>query len=314
MAKKPKYRKGERWGRNYIDRRDWKKENEKYVVRGEFLIDLDFAEQWDNEVEIMNRNKVGGQFVFPNSLIELQAVWNQWIGVRQVKGITRRLFSIGQLPGYNDFSTINRRIRQIDTTIQLPKVGFCSVSTDGTGIKMHHAGEYRQMKYKGKKRRWIKVVISANPMTKELLDVEVSLDGEGKSEPEIAEQHLNMLWSFGYAVDKFWGDGAFDTISLFNLLEEHGTESAIPPRDNASGNANGSMRRAREVAEYQLQPWDAWARNKQYGKRWLGTEGMISAVKCIFGEDTKAKNAENACLEAERKFWAYDKMQKYAAT
>jgi hypothetical protein len=312
MAKKPKHAKGARWGKKRIDTRDWKVENEKYVVRGQFLLDVDWAKQWDNEVAVQNKGKVGRPYVFPESLIELQAIWNQWIGLREIEGITRDLVKVADLPKYNDYSTINRRIRQIDTSIQLPKVGFCSVSTDGTGIKMHHAGEYRQMKYGCKKRRWIKVVISANPLVKELLAVKVSLDGEGKSEPELAEEHLNILWSFGYTVDKFWGDGSFDTINLFNLLERHGTESAIPPRDNASENANGSYRRAREVAEYQVKDWEDWARDKQYGKRWLGTEGIFSAVKGIFGEDTKAKTPETACLEAKRKFWAYDKMQKYA--
>lgn len=311
MANKPKYPKGKRWEKKFIDRRDWKVENDKYVVRGQFLLDINWAKQWDSEVAAQNKGKVGSPYVFPESLIELQAVWNQWIGVRQVEGLTRDLVKFAKLPKFNDFSTINRRIRKIDTTIELPKVGFCSVSTDGTGMRMHNAGEYRQINYGGKKRRWIKVVISANPLTKELLDLDVSLDGEGKSEQEIAQKHLKNLWSFNYCVDKFWGDGSFDSIDLFNLLEKHGTESAIPPRDNAAENARGSMRRAREVAEYQVKSWEDWTRDKQYGKRWLGTEGMFSAVKGIFGEDTKAKTAETACLEAKRKFWAYDKMQKY---
>ena len=149
-------------------------------------------------------------------------------------------------------------------------------------------------------------------MTKDLLDLDVSLAGDEDSEPEVAMRHMNNLWSFGITIDKFWGDGAFDCIDLFNLLEQHGTESAIPIRDNASNKAHGSMRRAREVAEYQLQKWDDWAQGKQYGKRWLGTEGVISAVKGVFGEHTRAKTAENACREAGRKFWAYETMRKYA--
>jgi hypothetical protein len=170
------------------------------------------------------------------------------------------------------------------------------------------------MKYGGKKRRWIKVVITANPLTRDLLGVDVSMDGEGDSEPQIAMNHLNAIWSMNIVVDKFWGDGTFDTINLYNLLEEHGTESAIPPRDNASKNANGSMRRVREVFEYQTHTWDDWTRIKQYGKRWLGTEGIFSAVKGIFGEHTRAKTKETACLEAGRKFRAYEKMRKYAKT
>lgn len=312
MAKKPKHAKGKRWGKEFVDNRDWKVENERYAVRGEFLLDIDWMKNWDKELEEQNKDKVGARYVFPESLIELQAVWNQWVGVRQIEGMTRDLVKIAGLPAFNDYSTISRRIKKIDTSIELPRVGFCSASTDGTGIKMYNAGEYRQTKYGGKKRRWVKVVITANPLTKDMINFEASLDGEGESEPEIAMNHLSILWNSGYMVDKFWGDGAFDVIDLFNLLEQHGTESAIPPRDNASKNSNGSMRRLREVFEYDTKAWNDWARDKQYGKRWLGTEGIISAVKRIFGEDTRAKTAENACLEAGRKFWAYEKMRKYS--
>lgn len=312
MATKPKHKQGECWGKKRKDKRNWAKYNEELVVRGEFLLDLSWIRSWDEELEAMNKGKRGAPFEFPESLIRLQAVWNQWVGVRQVEGITRELVKVAKLPDFNDYSTINRRIRKVEPSFQLPKHGFCSVSTDGSGMKMHNAGEYRQIKYGGKKRRWLRVVISANPLTKDLLDIDVSIDGEGASEPEIAMRHMNNLWDFGITIDKFWGDGAFDVLELFNLLEEHGTESAIPPRDNASKNANGSMRRVREVFEYQTKSWADWTRDKQYGKRWLGTEGIFSSVKCIFGEHTRAKTVETACLEVERKFWAYETMRKYA--
>lgn len=302
----------ERWGKPYEDRRQWPRYNEDLVVRGEFLLDLEWVHSWDEELRQMNHRKRGHPFEFPESLIRLQAVWNQWIGLRQIEGITRSLVEKAHLPQFNDYTTANRRIRQIQPCFDLPKHGFCSVSTDGSGLKMHNAGEYRKIKYGNKTRRWIRVVISANPLTKDLLDMEVSLDGEGQSEPNIAMHHLTNLHSFGIQVDKFWGDGAFDVLDLYNLLEMFGAESAIPPRDNASDNANGSMRRAREVAEYKEKTWDEWARDKMYGKRWLGTEVIFSAVKGVFGENTRAKKPETACSEAARKFWAYELMRKYA--
>lgn len=312
MATKPKHAKGKRWGKKRIDKRKWPEYNEELVVRGEFLLDLNWVESWPEELEAMNDGKRGAPFTFPESLIKWQALPNQWIGVRGVEGITRALVENGLLPMFNDFSTINRRVNKIEPVFELPKHGFCSISTDGTGIKMHHAGEYRRIKYGGKARRFVRVVITANPFTKDLLDLEVSVDGEGESEPKIAEKHMSNLLNFGIQVDKFWGDGAFDSKELFNFLEQNGIESAIPPRDNASDNADGSMRRAREVAEYKSKTWDEWARDKQYGKRWLGTEGIISAVKGIFDEDTRAKTTETACLEAGRKFWLYETMRKYA--
>lgn len=312
MAQKPVREKGIRWGKKRDDKRIWPVVNEELVVRGRFLLDCTWVASWADELSCMNEHKIGAPYTFPESLIRLQAVWNQWVGVRQVEGITRSLVAIAQVPEFNDYSTINRRIRKLTITFELPKSGSCCVSTDGTGMKMHNAGEYRQIKYGGKKKRWIEVIISANPITKDILDVDVSLDGEEDGEVYTAMKHLNALWTQGVQVDKFWGDGKFDVLELFNLLEQHSTESAIPPRDNASTNAHGSMRRAREVAEYKRKTWDEWAQDKQYGTRWLGTEGIFSSVKGIFGEHTRAKKPETACLEAKRKFWAYEQMRKYA--
>ena len=312
VATKPKREKGKRWGKPRDDKRDWHSYSEELVMRGTFLLDMDWVESWDDELKAMNGGKRGRPFVFPESLIELQAVWNQLVSLRSVEGITRRLVEVAKIPDFNDYSTINRRVRKIQPCFDLPKHGFCSASTDGTGMKMHNAGEYRKVKYGGKKRRWIKVTITANPLTKDMLDLDVSMDNQGLSEPEVAMNHLQNLYSFGIQVDKFWGDGAFDVHELFNLLESHGTQSAIPPRDDASNHANGSMRRAREVIEYKSKNWEEWTRDKQYGKRWLGTEGIISSVKGVFGETTRAKTPETACLEAGRKFWAYEKIRKYA--
>jgi hypothetical protein len=284
-------------------------------VRGEFLLDLEWVKSWDKNLQIMNQGKRGHPFEFPEPLIKIQAVWNQWIGVRQVEGLTRKLVETAQLPDFDDYSTINRRVRKIDAVLELPKQGFVSVSCDGTGMKMNQTGEYRYDKYGRKKpKKWLKVTISANPLTKDLLDVEVHVEGEGPSEPEVAIQHLNRLWNLGITVDKFWGDGAFDVVDLFNILEQHSTESAIPPRDNASKNAHGSMRRLREVFEYQTNNWEHWTILKRYGLRWVGTEGEFSAVKRVFGEKTRAKTVENMCLEIKRRFWAYETMRKYAKT
>ncbi|MEK6874614.1 MAG: hypothetical protein AABX52_02590 [Nanoarchaeota archaeon] len=71
--------------------------------------------------------------------------------MRQVEGITRALVNLAGLPDFDDYSTINRRVSKIDPCFELPKHGFCSASTDDTRMKMHHAGEYRRIKYGGKK-------------------------------------------------------------------------------------------------------------------------------------------------------------------
>ena len=120
LGKKPKHKRdGKRWGKKFIDKRDWKKTNEDYIVRGEFLLDLNWVKSWDEELREMNASKRGHPYEFPESLIKLQAVWNQWVGLREVEGITRKLTEVAKLPDYNDYSTIGRRITKVKTDFDL---------------------------------------------------------------------------------------------------------------------------------------------------------------------------------------------------
>lgn len=301
-------------GRPYVDNRDWTQYNEHLVVQGEFLLDIEWIKNgWEKELTKMNNRKRGAPYRFPNSLIELQAVWHQWLDYREIEGITRQVVRLAQLPQFNDYSTINRRVNALNIEFELPKSGFISLATDGSGFKQNNAGEYREDKYgKKKRKKYIKVVITANPYTKELLACTANIEGQGPSEPECAQQHIQRMVEKGIEVVKFWGDGSFDVIELFNFLERNNTEAAIKIRSNASNKAHGSMRRAREVAEYQSQNYADWAREKEYGKRWLGTEVIFSAVKRKFGEKIRARRVENMLLEAKRKFWAYQKIRKYS--
>ena len=63
--------KTERWGKKFVDRRNWKEYNEELVIRGEFLLDVDWVKTWDRELEDMNSGKVGAKYEYPESLIRL---------------------------------------------------------------------------------------------------------------------------------------------------------------------------------------------------------------------------------------------------
>jgi hypothetical protein len=302
-----------RWGKKYVDKRDWPAYNEKLVRRGTFYLDFEWVQNWDKELAEMNRNKIGSPYQYPESLIELQAVWHQLVNYRGVEGITRAVVEAGKLPHYNDFSTINRRVNKMSTKITLPAKGDVYASTDGTGIKLNMSGEYFQDKYGDGKKKYIKVVITADPTTKDLLKVDASLEGEELSEPQTAMTHIAELEAEGLNVVKFWGDGSFDVHELFDFLDHYSIESAVKISKDAVIDPEGSVRRNIEVRLFQKLGYKQWAEQKEYGKRWLGTEGIISAVKRCFGERVRSKKEENMLKEAKRKFWAYEKIRKYAA-
>ena len=300
-----------RWGKEFVDKRNWVKYNEGLVVRGEFLLDMKWVKSWNAELEQMNKGKVGAKYEYPESLIKLQAVWHQLIDYRGVEGVTRKLCEFGELPQYNDFSTINRRVNRMDADVKLPVGSSFAAACDGSGMKFGDAGEYRERMYGKYRRKYIKVVITADPHKKKLLACEVNIEGEGLSEPEVAEKHIIDFYRHGVTITKFWGDGSFDTLDLFDVLEMYGIESAIKIRKGSVDKGDGSLR-DREVKMYIKKGYKKWAHERRYGLRWNGTEGIFSAVKRKFGEQTRSSKIENALNEIKRKFWAYDTMKEYA--
>lgn len=308
--------KRKRWGKKFEDKREWEAENEKYVVRGEFLFDLDFVMSWDNELEEMNEGKRGAPFQFPESFIKWLAPLEQWISRRGLQGVTRKFQQFGLIPKEADYSTISIRVNKIDTSFELPMEGNISCSTDGSGMKMTNRGDYKETKYGDGKKKFLRVTITADPYKKKLLDIDVCVDGEGASEPEVAMSHLEELIKMGYNIKEFFGDGSFDVHDLFDLLDQYMILSGIKIRKNASLDleGTGSWRRRQEVLKYRKLGYKKWAKETKYGRRWTGTEGIFSAVKGIFGEETRSKKIDNLTHEVKRKFWAYDRMCQYAKT
>ncbi len=302
---------GERWGPNVTYIRNWKKVNDEGVQRGVFYLDFDMVQNWDKELEEMNHGKRGAPFQFPKSLICKQAIWAQLYNYRAVEGITRQVCSFAQIPQYNDYSTIFRRVAALDESFPRSKGENISSSTDGSGMKMNMSGEYFEEKYGDGKKKFIKVTITADPYDKNLLKVEVSLEGEGLSEPEVARKHMQELIDEGHKIDKCFMDGAGDTHDLFDFCDQHNIEPIIKIRENAVIDPGGSWRRGREVEKYRKLGYEKWAKEKHYGRRWPGTEGIFSAVKRIFSERVRSIKIENMCKEVKRRFWCYSVIKRY---
>jgi hypothetical protein len=149
-----------RWGKKFVDKRDFRVYNEQLVKRGEYLLALDFVEGWNVELELMNFNKTGAPYQFPKTLIELQALWHaKQLDYRMIEGLTRELSRIGRLPDFNDYSTVNRRVNRLSFTLKPPKGDNLVVFSDGTGLQAVAGGEYLREKYGKKNRRWVQIVI-----------------------------------------------------------------------------------------------------------------------------------------------------------
>lgn len=301
--------KRKRWGDTFIDRRNWSVYNEQLVKRGEYLLDFDFVNKWDEELHQMNLGKRGAPYRFPNSLIELQAVWNaKKIPLRMIEGISRRLETIGQIPNYNDYTTANRRINRLACKLVLPNSNSLTLFSDGTGLRVVDSGEYLREKYGKKNRRWIQVVILGDPDSKEPISFEVNLIQD--SELDSVKKQLIDLKSKNLKIEYFGGDGSYDEIGFWNWLVYNRIEPIIKPDKNAI-TPSGSRERDKNVKERNQLGYDLWAREHGYGYRWPATEGIFSAVKRVFGEEIHAKTDFGMVQEAKIKFWAYQRIKRY---
>lgn len=301
--------KKERWGNPFEDKRDWKQYQQELVKRYELYLDLDWVESWSDELKEMNNGKRGAPFLFPNSMITFQAFFVEKFTTRGAEAITRKLESYDLIPKCNDHATIHRRILKMNLKFQIPK-GIFEVGTDGSGMKMTNSGEYFQSTYGKSRRKFAKLIITATK--DDILAVDVFVCEKGKqSEPKTAEKQLEEIMDDGGQISKVYDDGAFDARHYFNFLKKHEIESAIRIRSNATTKSKGSIRRKKEVILFKKLGYKVWAKEKQYGKRWIMTEGHFSALKRGYGDCAKTKKVENILLEIKRKVWIYDKVRKY---
>lgn len=110
--------KQKRWGKKVVYIRNWKNVNEMYVQKATFYLDFNWVKSWSAELAEMNRGKRGAPYQFPNSLINLQAVWLNFFSYRGAEEITRKFVLFRLLPEYNDYSTIQLRV--VDLSLDFP--------------------------------------------------------------------------------------------------------------------------------------------------------------------------------------------------
>lgn len=293
-----------RWGNKIIDKRDWRKVNKIYISRGEFLVNPKFLDTWNEEIEKLNRRKVGEPYFYPDSLIEFAGYFHaRGFNYRACEGILKSLsnnykyrFSV------ISFSQFYRRLNKMEFRFEtIEKEMICGV--DGTGEKTSQGGEWRKEKHGGVK-DWIKVTILGNTNGM-IVDLRIgnSKQDERSSSRGLVRQHHKKI-------KKLQGDGAHENKAMFNLCEKYKLETAIKIRKNAQTKALGSPRRKNEVLEYKKKGYKKWAKDKEYGLRWVSTEGIFSAKKRIFGETVRAKKKRSAYKEVRRKYWFYNRLQE----
>ena len=148
---------------------NWRNYNESLVKRGEVLpFHFDVIDNWNTELEKMNKEKEGQKFVYPDSFVKLLGYMRAYFHLpyRQTEGVVPEHAS-NTLPSIPDYSSISRRINRLDIKISdditksnLHDDNFV-IAIDSTGIKVSKRGEWIRHKKWNVKKEYVKDTFSS---------------------------------------------------------------------------------------------------------------------------------------------------------
>jgi len=274
--------------------RDWRRINEGLVKRGEILLDLRILDRWKVELERMNKDKEGGQYVYPEVFIRLLGYMHMLFHLpyRQTEGFLKALRRFDSRIHVPDYSTIDRRVNRLDVKLDEKIYGDdVVIAVDASGIKVTNRGDWIRRKWKVR-RGYLKIHIAVDVKQKKILALKVTDEKTGDGEmlqPLVKEASTNTK------ITKTLADGAYDSKRNFRYLTSKDIEPIIKVRKNTSSRAGGCIPRKLAAQEYLHDP-EAWKRNHDYGQRWMA-ETAFSSFKRTFGEYVSAKTMQNMANE-----------------
>ena len=221
--------------------RNWKNYNESLVKRGEILLDFDVIDNWDSELEKMNKGKEGRKFVYPDSFIKLLGYMRAYFHLpyRQTEGVVREHAS-NTLPSIPDYSNISRRINRLNIKINYDDDDKSSLQHDDnfviaidstTGVKVTNRGEWIRHKWKVK-RGYLKIHIAVDIKRKRILSLDVTSEQvhDSKVLPELID---DITIKQNKVVETAIMDGSYDNNKNFQFLSFKGIKPAIKVRKNS---------------------------------------------------------------------------------
>jgi Transposase DDE domain len=295
-----------RWGKEYVDRRNWKEYNESLVRRGEVLLDFDMLDEWEDELKRMNQpkeGKSGARYRYPEPFMRLLAYLHVLFHLpfRQEEGFVKSLSKYVDGLEAPDWSTIWERTKGLDMKLEGVRTDQpISVAIDSSGIKVTNSGDWMRKKWKVK-RGYLKIHLAVDARSKQAVSMQVTEEtvSDGSQTEPLVQEAMSKN-----TVGRVYGDGAYDSRANFNLLASNGIDPVIKVRKNASRKAKGSYARKVSVIAQQAD-LEGWKEEKKYGDRW-SVEGAYSAIKRIFGEYVSAKKFVNMAKEMATKVSLYN--------
>lgn len=293
---------------------NWSSYNKSLVGRGDITIwiEEEAVSSWYHE----GPDQRGAQYVYSDvcieSLLRLKAVFK--LPYRQLQGFAMSVVKIMgfkvEIPCYTQ---ICRRAEDLDIDMFVPKSKApIYIVIDSTGLKVYGEGEWKTRKHGISKRRtWRKLHLGVDEKTGIVHAHVLTENGKGDGD---AQQVEDMLEQVETPIDRFSGDGAYDTYETWKLLKEKGIEGIIPPQENAiywvdefdellDLDRNWILEKIEEVGRKE------WKKASSYHRRSL-SETAMNRFKTIFGPGLYSRKFEKQKTEAAIKVKCMNKMTR----
>lgn len=288
-------------------KRDWRRYNSELVKRGEFLLDLDFLKNWNRELKRMNREKRGKPFKYPTNFIRFLAPVRVFFHLpyRQEEGFVEALSKLVPRLEPPDYTTIYRRVSAYTPEFEQSLKNVDDeivIAVDSSGVKVTNRGGWvREIWNKRSRKGYLKIHLSVDVKTKQILAMEITSDrvSDSKKFKSLVNEAKRVA-----GVKRVLSDGAYDSRENFDSLDANGIDAGIKPRRGSSGKARGSRPRMRVVRDF-MKDEEGWKRKTGYGERWM-IESVFSSLKRTFGEFVDAKKFRHMIQEMKLKAFTYN--------
>lgn len=291
---------------------NWSIYNDGLVKRGEIIFDVDQFKNWDKELELMNENKVGRQYQYPDSYIKflLKFKFIFQIDYRTLQGISNRLvILIPNAKASADYTTLQKRFQDLEIKLEVyEKSEKQEIAGDSSGLKTSKRGEYRMNKYRdGVRKKYIKLHLAVNIKTNQVVACIIT-DEAGRDNKQMNDL-VNKASEYGEITGASF-DRGYDSKENYWFLKQQGIKDAIKPRrtmelpklkkeipkiklriekwDNKNTEKLKKQLCRMEELEYYLEDPEGWKKEKNYGQRWK-SEVRFSVFKRKFGDAVFSK-------------------------
>ena len=283
--------------------RDWAKQNERLVARGD-------VEIWVNLEDLTGRGSGLGSGCgrpFPvaaiSVLVVLQAIYQ--LPLRQTEGLGQFLVrSLRRDCSVPDYSTICRRRRELAWDPPRLRRGQV-IAVDATGITVRSTGPWLADKgWDKSKSRFVKLHAGIDQQTGEILSFVVTkADGQGSGDVSVGPRLIREAARVNEDCAGVLADRAYDAKTCYVAAKDTGTTLYAVPKDTAVRGLHPD--RDTHLDQIGRVGPSTWKRRVGYGQR-AQVESVFSALKRTTGDRTRARSFEGALAEIKARVWLYN--------